>query len=94
MVTVVVSSFTVHLGNWAADHADEISQLDNIDALTAYGRVGFSNEDLEVMNFYFLIKLDRFGKFLMSIRMSLTILTPIRKTTSPLRSPRTCTSEI
>ena len=24
IVTVVVSSFTVHFGNWAADHADEI----------------------------------------------------------------------
>ena len=24
VVTVVVSSFTRHLGNWAADHADEI----------------------------------------------------------------------
>jgi hypothetical protein len=32
-VTVVVSSFTGHLGNWVVDHADEIFKLDNIDAL-------------------------------------------------------------
>ena len=35
-VTDVVSSFTVSLGNWVADHADEIFKLDSIDALTAY----------------------------------------------------------
>jgi len=38
-VTAVVSSFTGTLGNWAADHADEIFKLDSIDALTAYVRV-------------------------------------------------------
>jgi hypothetical protein len=63
-VTVVVSSFTGHLGNWAADHADEIFKLDSIDALTAYVRVSFSNEDLEGMNLYSLIKLDQFDKSL------------------------------
>ena len=40
-VTVVVSSFTAHLGHWAADHADEVLKLDNIDALTAFVRVSF-----------------------------------------------------
>jgi len=62
--TVVVSSFTGHLGNWAADHADEILKLANIDALTAYIRVSFSNEDLESMNLYSLIKLNQFDKSL------------------------------
>jgi hypothetical protein len=41
VVTVVVSSFTGHLGNWDAYHADEIFKLDNIDALTANVRVSF-----------------------------------------------------
>jgi hypothetical protein len=41
VVTVVVSSFTGPLGNWAADHANEIFRLYSIDALTAYVRVGF-----------------------------------------------------
>jgi hypothetical protein len=59
-----VSSFTGHLGNWAANHADEIFKLDRIDALTAYVRVSFSNEDLEGMHFYSLIKLDQFDKSL------------------------------
>ena len=49
-VTIVVTSFTGHLGNRAADHAGEIFKLDNIDALTAYVRVSFCNEDLEGMN--------------------------------------------
>ena len=62
VVTVVVSSFTGHLGNWAADHADEIFKLDNIDALTAYVRVSFSNEDLEGMNLYSVIKSDHSDK--------------------------------
>ena len=48
VVTVVGSSFTGHLGNWAADHADEIFNLDIIDALTAYVRVSFPNMDLRV----------------------------------------------
>jgi hypothetical protein len=48
-----VSSFTGPLGNWAADHADEIYKLDAIDALTAYVRVSFSNEDLEGNIFLF-----------------------------------------
>jgi hypothetical protein len=55
-----VSSFTGHLGNWDANHADEILKLDGIDALTAYVRVSFSNEDLEGNNSYSLIKLDQF----------------------------------
>jgi hypothetical protein len=59
-----VSSFTGHFGNWAADHADDIFKLDNIDALTAYVRVNFSNEDLEGMNLYSLIKLDQFDNSL------------------------------
>jgi hypothetical protein len=50
--------------NWASDHADEIFKLDNIDALTAYVRVSFSNEDLEGMHLYSLIKLDQFDKSL------------------------------
>jgi hypothetical protein len=58
-VTVVVSSFTGKLGNWAADHADEIFQLKSIDALTSFVRVSFSNEDLEGKNLYVLIKLDQ-----------------------------------
>ena len=33
VVTVVVSSFTGHLGNWAATHADEIFKLGIIDTL-------------------------------------------------------------
>jgi hypothetical protein len=57
-ITVVVSSFTEHLGNRATDHADEIFLLYNIDALTAYVRVSFSNEDLEGMNIYSPIKLN------------------------------------
>jgi len=59
---VVVSSFRGHLGSWAADHADEIFKLDNIDALTAYVRVSFFNEDLECIYLYSLIKLDHFDK--------------------------------
>ena len=61
-VTVVVSFFTRHFCNRAADHADEIFKLGNIDALTAYVRVSFSNEDLEGMNLYSFIKLDPFDK--------------------------------
>ena len=52
VVTVLVSSFTGHLSNQAADHADENFLLDNMDALTAYARVSFSHEDLEGMNLY------------------------------------------
>jgi hypothetical protein len=63
-VTVVVSTFTGHLGNWAADHADEIFKFESIDALTAYVRVSFSNEDLEGLNLYSLIKLDQLDKSL------------------------------
>ena len=63
-VTIVVSSFTGSLGNWAADHADEIFKLDSIDALTAFVRVSFSNEDLEGKNLYSLIKLDQGDKTL------------------------------
>jgi len=64
IVTVVVTSFTGHLNNWAADHADEIFTLDGIDALTAYVRVNFSNEDLEGMQLYFFIKIYQFDKSL------------------------------
>jgi len=63
-VTVVVSSFTGHLGNWAAYHADEILLLDNIDALTAYVRISFCNEELEGMNLYSLMKLYQLDKSL------------------------------
>ena len=52
-----MSSFTGELGNWVANNADEILKLDNIDALTAYVRLGFSNEDLEGKNLYSPIKL-------------------------------------
>ena len=61
-VTVVVSSFAGSLGNWAADHSDEIFKLDSIDALTAYFRVNFSKEDLEGKKLYSLIKLDQIYK--------------------------------
>jgi hypothetical protein len=65
VVTVAMSSFTGHLGNWAAYHADEIFKLDSIDALTAYVLVRFSNEDLEGMNYlYSLNKLYQFDKSL------------------------------
>ena len=56
-VTVVVSSFTWHLGNWVAYHADEIYKLGSIDALTAYIRVNFSNEDLKSMIYVMYILL-------------------------------------
>ena len=59
-----MTSFTGQLGDWAANHADEIFKLGSIDALTAYVRVGFSNEDLEGMNLYFLNKLDLFYRSL------------------------------
>jgi hypothetical protein len=62
--TVIVSSFTGHLSDWAANHADELLKLDNIDALTAYVRVSFSNEDLEGMHLYSLIKFDQADKSL------------------------------
>ena len=52
-VTVVVSSFTGSLGNWAADHADEIYKLDSIDALTAYVRVSFFQRGLGGQAFTF-----------------------------------------
>ena len=53
------------MGNWAADHADEIFKLANIDASTAYVRVSFSNGDLEGMNLCsLLIKLYQFDKSL------------------------------
>ena len=59
VVTVVVASFTGSLVNWVADHTDDIFKLDSIDALTAYVRVSFSNEDLESKILYPLIKLDQ-----------------------------------
>ncbi len=55
-VTVVVSSLTEKFGNWDADHVEEIFQLNSIDALTAYVRVNFSNEDMEGKKLYSLIK--------------------------------------
>jgi hypothetical protein len=63
-VTVTVSSFTGRLGNWAAGHVDKIFQLKSINALTAYVRVSFSNEDLEGKKVYSLIKLDQSDKSL------------------------------
>ena len=63
-VTVVVSSFTGSSGNWAAEHSDEIFRLGSIDALTAYVRVSFFNEDLEGKNLDSLIKLDQIDKYL------------------------------
>ena len=63
-VTVVVSSFTGSLGNWADGHVDEIVKLDSIDALTAYVRIILSNEDLEDKNLCSLIKLDQMDKYL------------------------------
>jgi hypothetical protein len=63
-VTVVVSSFTGSLGNWVADHTNEIFKLDSIDALTAYVRVHFSNGDLEGKNLYYVINLDQIDKSL------------------------------
>ncbi len=63
-VKIVVSSFTGSLGNWAANHADEVFKLSSIDALTAFVRVSFSNRDLEGKNLYSLIKLDQGDKSL------------------------------
>ncbi len=59
-----MSSFTGQLGNLAADHADEIFKLNPIDALTAYVRVSFSNEDLEEKKIYSLIELNLFDEIL------------------------------
>jgi hypothetical protein len=58
VIAFVVSSYTRQLLNWNVDHADEILKLDDIifDALTAYVRVRFSNENLEGKNLYSLIK--------------------------------------
>jgi hypothetical protein len=36
------------MGNWAADHADDIFKLVNIDALTANFHASFSNENWRV----------------------------------------------
>ncbi len=47
VVVVLVFSFTCKLGNWASDHAAEIYDMKTLDELIAYGRVGFSNEDVE-----------------------------------------------
>ena len=52
------------MGNWAANHADDIIKLDMIDELTAFVRVNFSNEDLEGMSSYSRIILYRFDKSL------------------------------
>ena len=60
VVTVIVSSFTGPLGDWAADHVDEILKLDFIDSLTTYVRVSFSNEDLAGKNSHSLIKSSKF----------------------------------
>ena len=64
VVEVVVSSFTGHLGNWAANHADKLFKLESIDASIAYARVSFFNEDLDDMNLYPLIKLDQLDQSL------------------------------
>ena len=59
----MISSFTGKLlGSRVADHADEIFELDSIDAFTTYCRAKFSNEDLEGKSLYSLIKLYRFDK--------------------------------
>ena len=52
------------MSNWTADHSDEIFKLDFIDALTAYVRANFSNEDMEGNNLYSLIKLNHVDKSL------------------------------
>jgi hypothetical protein len=56
----VVFSFTRQLGNWDADHAEEILKRNSIDPLTAYVHVGFSNKDLESKKIFALIILDQF----------------------------------
>ena len=50
VVTVVVFYFTGSLGNWAADHSDEIFKLDSIDALITYALFSFSYENLKGKN--------------------------------------------
>ena len=62
--TVVISSFTRKLGNWVANHADDIFELISIDALMACDRVRPSNDYLEGKNLCPLIKLDQFDKSL------------------------------
>ena len=46
--------------NWVVDNADEFFKHESIDALTAYVHVGFSNEGLEGVDLYSLIKFDQF----------------------------------
>ncbi len=60
VVTIVVSYFTEQLGDWVADHVDEIFKLNSVDALTAYVRVSFSDGDLKETILYSLIKLHEF----------------------------------
>ena len=61
----MISSFTWELDIWAADHADDIFELDSIDALLAYVRVIFSNDEgLEDNNLSSLSKLYHFEKSL------------------------------
>jgi hypothetical protein len=52
------------LGDWAADHANEIFELNSIDALTAYIPFNVSIEDLEGKNLSSHIKLRQFDKSL------------------------------
>jgi hypothetical protein len=58
-VVVLVSSFTCKLGNWASDNSAEIYNLKALDELVAYVRVGFSIEDVEGKNLYFLIRVQQ-----------------------------------
>ena len=57
-VTDVVSSFTGQLGNWVAYYVDEICKLYIIDALTAYVRVIFFNEDWRVRIYILLLNIS------------------------------------
>ena len=62
--SILLSPFTGHLSYCAANHADEYFKLEGIDALIAYVRVNFSNEDLEGMHLYALTELDKLNKSL------------------------------
>jgi hypothetical protein len=61
---VLISSFTCKLGNWASDHNTEFYDLNTLDELINYVRVGFSIEDIEGTNLYSLICLQQGDKSL------------------------------
>ncbi len=61
---MLVSSFTRKLGNWASDHNTEIYELQTMEELINYVRVGFSIEDVEGKNLYYLIRLKQGDKSL------------------------------